>query len=279
MRIGNLGSISGDVSYDGYCGDPIFVQAYTNPYEPSSSIVATTMIAEPGPYTLDGIGMGWQGYVRAFTPSLSLENPFAGVAFEIAEAVPVYLMFSLLEGLDFELIYPPLLEDDVWVAGTLEAVADIDWYYFDAVAGGTYTIDLSRGTATDARLELCDRDGSTDLVELQPWQTQQIVWYCNASGRYYIQVSYGYEDDEQGTYQVKMSTDVNCPAADIADPQWPGVKDCKVDVYDLSAMMSRWLDGCSYPFWCDGADLDQSDSVDFKDFAVLAESWLEEGTL
>lgn len=279
MRIGSLGSINGEVSYDGYCGDSIFVQAYTNPYEPGSSIVATTMITEPGPYTLDGVGLGWQGYVRAFTPSLSLENPFAGSAFEIYESEPVYLMYSPLEGLDFELTYPSMLEDDVWTAGELSATADIDWYCFDAVTGGTYTIDLSRGSAANASLMLYGRDGDTRIIWLQPWQSQQIIWTCNAGGRYYVQVSYGYEDDEQGTYQVRMSTDVSCPEADIADAQWPGVKDCKVDIYDLSAMTSRWLDDCSYPWWCDGADLDRSDSVDFKDFAALATSWLDEGTL
>lgn len=280
MRIGGLGSISGNVSYDGYCGDPIFVQAYTNPYQPDHSIVATTMITEPGPYTLDGIGMDWRGYVRAFTPSLSLENPFAQNAFKISESESVYLMFSPLSGLDFELTYPQVLEDDVWVVGELEAdVADIDWYYFDAVAGGTYTIDLNRGTAANARLSLYEPDGQDDLIELQYWQTQQMVWYCETSGRYYVQVSYGYDADEYGTYQVKMSTDVNCSEADIAGSEGPGFKDCEVDIYDLSAMMSRWLDGCSYPWWCDGADVDQSDDVDFKDFAELAESWLTKGVL
>jgi len=44
-------------------GDPIFIPAYTDPEDPDGSIVASTMITEPGHYTLDGIGLGWRGYV------------------------------------------------------------------------------------------------------------------------------------------------------------------------------------------------------------------------
>ncbi|MCK4885883.1 MAG: hypothetical protein KAS96_00780, partial [Planctomycetes bacterium] len=68
LKIGEVGTISGTVTYDGYKGDPIFIHAYTDPQDPDGSIIATTMITEPGSYTLDGIGLGWQGYIMAFTP-------------------------------------------------------------------------------------------------------------------------------------------------------------------------------------------------------------------
>ena len=63
-----LGSISGSVSVTGAWQDaPIFVQAYSNSLDPENSIVLSTVIEQPGPYTLEGIGLGWDGYVRAFT--------------------------------------------------------------------------------------------------------------------------------------------------------------------------------------------------------------------
>ena len=52
--------------------------------------------------------------------------------------------------------------------------------------------------------------------------------------------------------------------------------DCFVDQYDLKLLVSQWQDsGCEYPGWCGGADLNVSGKVDFIDFALLAERWLQ----
>ena len=55
-------------------------------------------------------------------------------------------------------------------------------------------------------------------------------------------------------------------------------EDCSVNMTDLVVFISRWLDiECSSSnLWCDGADIDESVDVDFVDFAILAENWLED---
>jgi len=45
---------------------------------------------------------------------------------------------------------------------------------------------------------------------------------------------------------------------------------------DLKVFVAHWLEeGCTYPAWCEGADLNSSGKVEFSDFAVLARRWLE----
>lgn len=49
-----------------------------------------------------------------------------------------------------------------------------------------------------------------------------------------------------------------------------------VDWDELGAFAEQWLaDGCSADDWCDGADIDHSERVDFGDFALLAQNWQE----
>jgi hypothetical protein len=50
-------------------------------------------------------------------------------------------------------------------------------------------------------------------------------------------------------------------------------QDCQVDLGDLTIMMDYWLDLCGD---CEGADLSDNGKVDLKDFAILAQNWLEE---
>jgi hypothetical protein len=275
LQIGEVGSISGAVSYDGYKGDPIFIHAYTDPEDPDGSIVASTMITEPGPYTLDGIGLGWRGYIMAFTPLFGFDNPFELEAFDIQAVMPVFLLNSSLENVDITLHYPVILEKNTWEFGEIDTeTEEVDWFVFDAVQGGTYTLDLTRDTADHACMSLYGRDGDTELIDLYDWQTQQINWLCPVSGRYYVKVANGYYQPASGTYQIKMTTDVTCPDTDIASAEGIGVMDCKVDFYDLSALASRWLNSCSSPYWCDDCDFDESGSVNFTDFAELANEWM-----
>jgi hypothetical protein len=54
------------------------------------------------------------------------------------------------------------------------------------------------------------------------------------------------------------------------------VTDGNVDRVDLTFFASRWLDiNCVGPGWCEGTDLNQNKKVDFTDFAILANHWLE----
>ncbi|MFA5291601.1 MAG: hypothetical protein WC496_01055 [Phycisphaerae bacterium] len=276
LRIGEVGPISGTVSYDGFKGDPIFVQAYTDPEDREESAVATTMITEPGPYTLEGIGIGWQGYVRAFTPFFGFENPFEVSAFQIQTATPVFMIFDDLSNIDISLNYPIELKNGISLQGQIDSeTREVDWYYFDAVAGGTYTINLMPPiVAPYICIALYDRNARWELIGLDYWETQQIIWTCPESGRYYIEAEDDYYQPVGGTYQIQMTTDVTCPQADIACAKWVGVGDCQVDLYDLAVLVSHWLDSCSYPYWCDKADFDQSGSANFLDFNTLADEWM-----
>ncbi len=50
----------------------------------------------------------------------------------------------------------------------------------------------------------------------------------------------------------------------------------KVDERDLDWLAERWLNqDCLYNGWCYEADLNYDLAVDFKDFAKLAEHWLQ----
>jgi len=277
LQIGEVGTISGTVVYNGCKSAPIFVQAYTDLEDPEGSIVVGTMITEPGPYTLEGVGLGWRGYVRAFTPLFGFDNPFELEAFDIQACMPVFLMDTHLDGVDIVLSYPIILEGDIWEYGEIDADCyEVDWYAFDAVAGVTYTLDLIRGTSNYTCLALCGRDGHTELQKQYYWQIQQINWLCPISGRYYVKVANGYYQPDGGTYQIRMTADVNCPRADIACAEWVGVKDCAVDIHDLAVLISNWLNSCAGPCWCDDSDFDRTGSVDFGDFAIVAEEWLYE---
>ena len=49
---------------------------------------------------------------------------------------------------------------------------------------------------------------------------------------------------------------------------------CYMNFDDVAVFMSAWLDtGCSWPSWCGGADIDESNEVDFTDFARLLADW------
>jgi len=278
LKIGDVGTISGTVSYNGYKGDPIFVQAYTDPADPEGSSVTSTMLITPGPYTLEGIGLGWRGFVRAFTPLFGFDNPFELEAFDIQSSVPVFLMSGSLENVDITLIYPAKLEKDVWESGEIDAdTEEVDWFAFDAIQSGTYTLDLTRGSAEYACIALYDRDADTELIETYYWQTQQIIWLCPASGRYYVKVANSYYQPDGGTYQVRMTSDLTCPDTDIASAEGVSVRDCKVDEYDLEALTLNWLDKCYKPFWCDDSDFNKSTSINFTDFATLANEWMLNG--
>ena len=52
--------------------------------------------------------------------------------------------------------------------------------------------------------------------------------------------------------------------------------DADVDWDNFDTFTDNWLrDDCTIPDWCQGADIDVSFVVDFLDFALLAQQWLE----
>lgn len=273
LRIGELGSISGTVRYDQWQGGPILIQAYTDPADPEDSVVASTIITEPGPYTLEGIGLGWEGYVRAFRPVFGFDNPFELSAFDIESATWAELWLEDTDSADLVLQDPIVLQENIWTSGDIDGrVDEKDWYAIDAAAGKTYTIYLNRGTSNYTALKLFDRDGKTKIVKLDYSQTQQIDWVCPVSGRYYVRVANSFYTSDGGSYEIGMTS--TCPSADIAGPGG-GSGDCKVDFYDYAVLAGHWLDSCEEPSWCDGSDFDQSGTVDSIDLIILVNEWLD----
>jgi hypothetical protein len=277
LKMGEVGSISGIVSYPAFTGAPIFVQAYTDLDDPEHSIVASTVITTPGPYTLEGIGLGWQGFVRAFTPLFGF-NVFDLEALTIQDAVPVFLWLEDLEDVDLTLNNPILLVNGQWFTGQTDADVHLPvWYAFDAIKDGSYTLELNRPTS-QASMTLFARNGHTELVELSTWDFQYIEWSCSTTGRYYVRVMEDYYyQPEGGTYQIRMTTTANCPLGDIAGPQGPDVRDCTVDIYDLAALCSYWLNDCPDPYVCGGADFTEDGYVNLADFSALGGNWLQTG--
>ncbi|MHC4572163.1 MAG: LamG-like jellyroll fold domain-containing protein, partial [Planctomycetota bacterium] len=206
LGINSLGTISGTVSYADYNDAPIFVQAYTEAWDPEDSIVASTMITAPGPYTFEGIGIGWQGYVRAFTPLFGF-NIFDTEALAIeASTGPVSLTGSTLSGVNLTLSNPTLLQLGIPVDEQIDPNYEQDWYAFDAVEANMYALDLNRGTSDYAYMTLYGRDGHTELEDRSyAGRWQHINWACPRSGTYYIRVANGEYQLSGGTYQIRLA--------------------------------------------------------------------------
>jgi len=116
LRIAGTGTISGTITYHYPINALVCVQAYTDPFDPEGSLVASTMITASGPdisYVLEGIGIGWQGYIRVFTPSYGF-NIFDWDAPTVETSVPVFLMATELDGVDLILDNPAIMivDDD-----------------------------------------------------------------------------------------------------------------------------------------------------------------------
>ena len=98
-------------------------------------------------------------------------------------------------------------------------------------------------------------------------------------GRYYVSVSNPEWVSENGSYQIRMSSDIDLPVADISGAQWVGVKDGQVNLCDISLLAANWLSGCVQPYWCEESDFDESGVVDLADLMTLLEEWLQGGEI
>ena len=135
IQIGPAGALSGTVSYNGFIGAPIYIQAFTDLNEPDDSIVASTMITSPGSYQLQGIGLGWEGYVRAFTPLFDL-NITDLDAMTIESKVRVSQRYPQISNVNLTLQNPVVLQQNVWSSGQLDtSIISTDVYAFDAIEG------------------------------------------------------------------------------------------------------------------------------------------------
>jgi hypothetical protein len=48
-----------------------------------------------------------------------------------------------------------------------------------------------------------------------------------------------------------------------------------VNFPDFAVLAQHWLKACSYPGWCEGADLDWSGQVNYYDLSIYADHWLD----
>lgn len=70
------------------------------------------------------------------------------------------------------------------------------------------------------------------------------------------------------TVRAELGTELN-PWCEVLED------DCVADFSDLAILASHWLEeNCVFPGWCGSADLNVSGTVDFIDFALLANKYL-----
>lgn len=87
---------------------------------------------------------------------------------------------------------------------TLEPPTDLDWFKFDAVAGGVYTLQTDNLLgATDTYLTLYDTDGSTQITysdDIIPGvdRRSRIIWQAPSSGRYFARVRDYFQTGSRG---------------------------------------------------------------------------------
>lgn len=101
--------------------------------------------------------------------------------------------------------------------GTLDYVADRDWFRVTLNAGTTYVLNLqgqqsNNGTLDDPYLRLHSSDGSTiaenDDIVSGVQRDSQIVYRASSSGTYYLEAG-AYNDQSKGTYTVSVQTRVS----------------------------------------------------------------------
>lgn len=51
--------------------------------------------------------------------------------------------------------------------------------------------------------------------------------------------------------------------------------DKNVDFADLRLLSGSWLDQCASPDWCNGADINRDSLINFEDFVIFADNWMQ----
>jgi hypothetical protein len=267
VQFAGTGSITGNVQCSEFHGSPIFVAAYSDATDPQDTVVASTTLRQPGPYQLGGIGLGWSGYVRAYTQlygaSLFTES------IQIEASSPVTMSTSEIDGINLQLDPPAVLTGGQWEYDILDAQVSSDrWYSFDAVGNVMYDIQLD---SPDLYMNLYDRSGTCVISKY----VSQLLWRCPEKGRYFVKVSTWPGALLAYLYGVNVSAQSPACEADLGGPVGPGVRDGAVNFYDLTIFMTQWLQTCDNKTWCNGADLDGDGRVMFPDWARFAKSWMQ----
>ncbi|KPL25673.1 MAG: hypothetical protein AMJ75_00150 [Phycisphaerae bacterium SM1_79] len=241
----NLGTISGTVTYHNYSGAPIFVQAYTDPWDPEGSLVASAMMDTPGAYTLTGIGIGFKGYVRVFTPLFGF-NVFAPDAWTVEASTSVTLTGAELNGVDLVLGHPTIDQPSITVpiefgetiSGSIDPSNEVHIYTFSADANDVVCISLAE-TVEDLEPEvrLYSPDGT--LLEDQ-WTYDRIVvlHIVPDTGLYSILVSDHLIDDtgSYGIFVQRVNNPGNATSINFGETVSGSIDAAaEMDTYTLSA--------------------------------------------
>jgi hypothetical protein len=111
-----------------------------------------------------------------------------------------------------------------------------------------------------------DKDGDIDWYDLR---TLIEIWLNTCP-----------TDEWCGGCDIDKSTRVDFFDFVILAEGWTGSfhpgdfdKDGDIDWSDLRTLFEAWLNTCAVDEWCWGRDIDQSNRVDFFDFAILAGGW------
>lgn len=292
IRMAGLGSVSGNISYDAWDGEPLFVQVYADKDDPDGSIISSTMVTEPGEYTLTDIPLGSTSsmygstlYIKAKTPIFGFENYELG-CLDVEKYQEFYQWRENTTGVDIDLKYPTMLNNAVTLEGEFEIYTpgmsswqgpQEKWYCFDTIESGTYVVDVNN-YSHNAIVGLYSRDSKTRIFQPSNFWEEEIhfSWICPKSGRYFIKVSNDYYWPCDMTYDITLRTNMVCPSSDVASIEGIGVKDCIVDLFDINVFSYKWLQNTSEPFWGEGCDFNKDGIVNFEDYALFSQEWMSD---
>ncbi len=280
IQLGQTGTLSGEVMFSGYRGGPIFVRAFTDWTQPDESLIAYTVLSEPGTFVLEDVATGLQCYIEAFSPLFGDYHLLDMGALKSTTNQLVWTKAQTVSGIVLDLDVPTVLQNGIWQPGQIDFPLQREQYFaFDAMAGADYTFELEHFGMSNAYMTILDRNGNDELMRGFSWQTEPIHWTCPVNGRYYVRISEPDRSGQSGEFYVRMTTDLICPPADISGSQWAGVRDCRVDLHDFALLASYWMQACFEPYWCQDSDYTQSGTVNMTDLSKLLDDWLVDGLL
>jgi hypothetical protein len=148
------------------------------------------------------------------------------------------------------------------------------WYVFTPQHSGIYRVKFENASF-DTSLALFEpawlgwTGVSSQIVCQSSWDEHPTYFYARAGLNYYIRTAGYWEDSGAFTFRLDQVA-IKSSATDLTG-------DNIVNMYDLDWFFYYWLASCPQPYWCGGADLNSDLIVEFKDFAELANNWLQTG--
>jgi hypothetical protein len=83
-----------------------------------------------------------------------------------------------------------------------------------------------------------------------------------------------------GPIEAMCLSDYSDPNFSLALPLSIVWTDARIDSTDFAIFAEQWWQtDCNDPDWCNGADIDESNAVDYNDLGILTRHWLEAGCL